>query len=101
WNGKYSPEQLSELDDLEGRGAERFLTWFAFDYVLGDGRTLVERLAAGEAGLSAGEGGAPELTDDEARLLAGWTSARLRPYVAESVLKGQGMQVKELIDAAE
>ena len=115
WNGKYSPEQLPELDDLEGRGAERFLTWFAFDYALDDGRTLVERVAAGEPGLPLdqrfpspsrggsreGDKGAPELTDDEARLLAGWTSVRLRPYVAESVLKGQGMQVEELIDAAE
>src|SRR5688572_15887564 len=36
WNGKYSSEQLAELDDLEGRGAERFLTWFAFDYALDD-----------------------------------------------------------------
>jgi hypothetical protein len=95
WEGKYSPDQLPELDDLEGRGAERFLTWFAFDYVHDDGRTLVERLAAGE-----GDGAALELTDDEAGLLAGWTSARLRPYVAESVLKGQGMHVNELIDAA-
>ncbi len=62
WSGKYSPEQLAELDDLEDRGAERFLTWFAFDYPLEDGRTLVERLAAGEAG---------DLTfsDDETRLL--------------------------------
>src|SRR5690242_6823389 len=29
WNGKYTVEQLGELDDLEQRGAERFLTWFA------------------------------------------------------------------------
>src|SRR5215211_2679831 len=32
WNGKYSLDQLEALDNLEGRGAERFLTWFAFDY---------------------------------------------------------------------
>src|ERR1043165_3334132 len=42
WDGKYAAEQLVELDDLEDRGAERFLTWFAFDYVLDDERTLVE-----------------------------------------------------------
>ena len=24
WDGKYTPEQLDELDDLEGRGGERF-----------------------------------------------------------------------------
>src|SRR6266536_4250555 len=46
WDSKYTPEQLEELDDLEGRGGERFLTWFAFDYPLDDGRTLVEQLAA-------------------------------------------------------
>ena len=34
WDGKYTAAQLQELDDLEGRGGERFLTWFAFDYPL-------------------------------------------------------------------
>ena len=92
WNGKYSAEQLSELDDLEERGADRFLTWFAFDYPLDDGRTLVERLAAGE--------GALDLSDDEARLLTDWAAVRLRPYAVESVLKGQGMHVEDLLDQA-
>ena len=41
WQEKYTPDQLSELDDLEDRGADRFLTWFAFDYRLDDGHTLV------------------------------------------------------------
>jgi hypothetical protein len=90
WNGKYGPEQLSELDDLEDRGADRFLTWFAFDYRLDGGSTLVERLAAGEGTL--------ELTDEETQLLPAWAGARLRPYTAESVLKGQGMQVRDLLD---
>ncbi len=90
WDGKYTPEQLAELDDLEDRGAERFLTWMAFDYPLDDGRTLVERLAAGE--------GALELSPDEARVLAGWAGVRLRPYVAESALKGQSLVVKDLLD---
>ena len=98
WDSKYTPEQLEQLDDLEGRGGERFLTWFAFDYPLDDGRTLVEQLAAGDAGLDGDADDAPALTDDEARLLRDWAAVRLRPYVAQSVLKGQGMQVSDLLD---
>jgi SEC-C motif len=90
WDGKYTVEQLTELDDLEDRGAERFLTWFAFDYPLEDGRTLVERLAAGEGTLA--------LNDDETRLLQGWGAVHLRPYVVENVLKGQSMHVHDLLD---
>lgn len=90
WDGKYTPEQLSELDDLEDRGADRFLTWLAFDYPLDDGRTLVERLTAGE--------GALELSPDEERVLKGWGGVRLRPYLAESALKGQSLVVKDLLD---
>jgi hypothetical protein len=93
WNGKYAAEQLDDLDDLEGRGAERFLTWFAFDYPLAEGRTLIERLAAGEGEL--------EMTDEEARLLEQWVPARLRPYAVLSVAKGQGMRVRDLLDEAE
>jgi hypothetical protein len=105
WDGKYTPAQLEELDDLEGRGGERFLTWFAFDYPLEDGRTLVERLAAGDSSVSDADhaqaddqGDSPELTDDEARLLRDWANVRLRPYLAQSVRKGQGMQVSDLLD---
>src|SRR5215212_7757440 len=101
WDGKYTPAQLEELDDLEGRGGERFLTWFAFDYPLEDGRTLVEQLAAGDTGLSdpdPDQDAAPELTDDEAQLLRGWANVRLRPYLAQSVRKGRGMQVSDLLD---
>jgi hypothetical protein len=90
WNGKYAPDQIQDLDDLENRGGERFLTWFAFDYPLDDGRTLVELLEA-DAGL-------PDLIDEEARLLKSWTAVRLRPYVAQNVLKGQGMWVADLLD---
>jgi hypothetical protein len=98
WNGKYSIDQLAELDDLEGRGAERFLTWFAFDYLLEDGRTLVEQLAAPAA--SAGQAGdaALDLSEEEARLLGGWARARLQPYVVEDVRKGQGMRVSNLVE---
>jgi hypothetical protein len=74
------------------------LTWFAFDYLLDDGRTLVERLAAGEVAPDASTSPGQALSDDEARLLNGWTTARLRPYLAESVLKGQGMRVREMLD---
>jgi SEC-C motif len=93
WNGKYNAEQLVELDDLEDRGAERFLTWFAFDYPLDDGNTLVERLAAGDSA-------EPALNDDEARLIKEWPGVRLRPYTVESALKGQGMSVRDLLDEA-
>ena len=98
WDGKYTLDQLAELDDLEGRGAERFLTWFAFDFPLDDGRTLVEQLAARSA--EAGEASEPELelSPEEARLLAGWTSARLQPYIVEGVRKGQGMHVANLVE---
>ena len=105
WDGKYTAAELDELDELEGRGGERFLTWFAFDYALEDGRTLVEQLAAGDAGLSdadhdhaADQAAALDLTIDEARLLRDWADVRLRPYLAQSVHKGQGMQVSDLLD---
>lgn len=98
WNEKYSFDQFQELDDLEGRGAERFLTWFAFDYLLGTGETLVGRLAASAGSQEAGAEGAAEYNAEEAQLLGGWPGVRLHPYVVDSVLKGQGMQVTELID---
>jgi hypothetical protein len=90
WNGKYTVDQMAELDELEGRGAERFMTWFAFDYPLDDGRTLVERLAAGEGEL--------DLTDEEAHLLKDWEAVRLRPYVVGGLTKGQGLHVLDLLD---
>jgi hypothetical protein len=98
WNGKYSLDQLADLDDLEGRGAERFLTWFAFDYALDDGHTLVKHLVA--PGASADEAGdtALDLSDEEARLLGGWIDVRLQPYVVESVRKGQGMRMTNLVE---
>lgn len=94
WDGKYQLDQLDELDDLEGSGAQRFMTWFAFDYQLDDGRTLVERLAAdGDDAL--------DLSDEEARLLKSWTGVRLRPYVATRVLKGQSIWSQDLFDGTE
>lgn len=90
WNGKYTAEQMSEVDELEGHGAERFLSWFAFDFPLDDGRTLVERIAAGEGEL--------ELSDAETLVAKDWGDVRLRPYVIEQTTKGQGMTVRDLLD---
>lgn len=91
WNGKYGPAQMSELDDLEDRGAERFLTWFAFDFRADRGPTLVERLIAQHA--------ADELELDayEARLLKQWTTTRLRPYIVTEVRKGKGISARDLL----
>lgn len=90
WDGKYTADQLSELDDLEDRGAERFLTWFAFDYVLDDGKTLVERLAAAPDAL--------ELSDEEQQLLPAWTDVRLRPYAVADIHAGTDFQVIDMLD---
>jgi hypothetical protein len=90
WNSKYTSEQLGELDDLEWRGADRFLTWFAFDVRLDDGQTLVERLASGK--------GTVDFTDDELRLVKDWAPVRLRPYVIERITKGQAFLVRDLLD---
>lgn len=90
WNEKYTPDQMAELDDLEGRGAERFLTWFAFDYPLDDGRTLVEQLAAGTEDFP--------LSDEEAAILRGWTPVRLHPYLIGESTKGREIAVTSLLD---
>lgn len=112
WDGKYTFDRLDELDDLEGRGAERFLVWFAFDYRPDDGPTLVERLVAGEPGAAesdtaaaegeaaVGETTALDLTEEERRLLAAWPTVHLRAYVVESIRKGQGLSVTDLVTGA-
>jgi hypothetical protein len=118
WDGKYTLDRLDELDDLEGRGAERFLVWFAFDYRPDGGRTLVERLVAGAAEGDApaadgaagaaegdvpaadGEAGELELTDDERKLLAAWPAVHLRAYVVESIRKGQGLSATDIVTGA-
>lgn len=89
WQGKYTVEQLSELDSLEDRGAERFLTWFAFDVRNEHGRTLVDELADSESF---------ETDPAERQLLEQWRSVRLRPYVVVEVQKGQGVTVHDLLD---
>jgi hypothetical protein len=89
WQGKYAVEQLQELDSLEDRGAERFLTWLAFDVRDEGGRTLVDELAASDSF---------EADPAERRLLEQWRAVRLRPYVVVEVQKGQGVAVHDLLD---
>lgn len=89
WEGKYQLEQLADLDALEDRGAERFLTWFAFDVRQPAGQTLVAQLAATE-GFAA--------DSYEQRLLAQWQTVRLRAYVTEEIAKGQHLLVRELFE---
>jgi hypothetical protein len=91
WQGKYTPEQLAELDSLEDRGAERFLTWLAFDVRDDSGQTLVDELAASEGF---------ELDPAERQLIEPWRAVRLRPYVVDGVTKGQGVAVHDLLDGA-
>lgn len=92
WQGKYTPDQMSELDSLEDRGAERFLTWFAFDYGLDDGQTLVSQL------VQATETGGFEVDPFEARLLSTWVPVRLRPYVVVELRKGQGLTLRDMLN---
>lgn len=93
WNGKYTLDQMDDLDELEGRGAERFLTWFAFDYLQENGKTLVEHMAANTSEL--------ELTDQELQLLQDWQAVRLRPYVVDKIEKGKGMRATDMLDDQE
>jgi hypothetical protein len=89
WNGKYAPEQLAELDDLEDRGADRFLTWLAFDYRFDDGQTLVERLATDDSAL--------DLSEPERQLLPQWAGVRLRAWVVDTIRKGQDIEAHDLL----
>jgi hypothetical protein len=94
WQGKYTPDQMAELDSLEDRGAERFLTWFAFDFRQADGRTLLQQLDA------AADGGGFAVDAHERRLLSAWQPVRLRPYLVAEVRKGQGILLRDLLTAA-
>jgi hypothetical protein len=93
WEGKYTIDQLAQLDDLESRGADRFLAWLAFDYREEDGLTLVERLAADPAPLDA--------TPLDAELLASWVDVRLRPYQVVGVAKGETFTARDLLGGGE
>lgn len=90
WDGRYTLEQVTDIDDDEPRGAERFLTWVIFDFALPDGRTLVNTLADEPGDLS--------LDPQEAQLLDSWRDVRLRPYLIEDRLKGQELIGRDLLD---
>ncbi|HMQ33639.1 MAG TPA: SEC-C domain-containing protein [Chloroflexaceae bacterium] len=92
WQGKYQLDQSEALDQSEDRGAERFLTWLAFDVRRPEGTTLVEGLAADEAFAA---------DPYERRLLAAWHGVRLRPYLVAEVRKGQGVTVRDLLEGDE
>lgn len=91
WHDKYTPEQMSELDDLEDRGAERFLTWFVFDHTFDNGQTLIEKL------LQVTRHGGFEVDEFEHRLMHIWKAVRLCPYIVTEVHKGTGLTVRDLL----
>jgi len=96
WNGKYeySLEQLEKINTIEDRGAERFLTWIAFDVRQADGRTLVEQLD------DAVESGGFDVDPFERQLLTQWRQVRLRPYVVAEVRRGKGLSLRSLLGDA-
>lgn len=89
WNGRYRFEQLAELNTWEGYGADRFMTWFAFDYRQADGHTLVSRLAA-----TMDE---RDLTPLERQLLPNWIDIRLKPYRVERLHPNAGADIRNLL----
>ncbi len=93
WNGKHTVEAIEELDDLEERGSERFLTWFMFDCRNAAGRTPLERLVEDPSDL--------DLNPAEATVLPTWHDVRLRPYAVVDVQRGQGLTVRPLWNAGE
>ncbi|WP_129629719.1 YecA family protein [Candidatus Oscillochloris fontis] len=95
WQNKYPFEQMSDLDAVEDRGAERFLTWFAFDFHMNNGRTLVEQLNI------AADEGSFEVDPYERRLLEQWRTVRLRPYIVAEIRKGKGMLLRDLLGEQE
>ncbi len=100
WEGKYTVEQMADLDDLEQRGAERFLTWVAFDYLGDQAQTLVERLASSvESMTDATDATALVVDPFEQRLVRQWQHVRLQPYVTEAIYEGQGLTVRNLFTA--
>jgi hypothetical protein len=88
WNGAHAVADVQELDQLEDRGAERFLTWFVFDAANDAGQTPIERLIADPA--------AVELTEAEAQVLGQWSSVRLQPYEVTGIRKGFGLELRTL-----
>ena len=95
WQGKYSAEQMADLDQLEERGSERFLTWFAFDRPLSDGQTLVNRL------LAAADTGGFAIEPAERTLLTAWQDVRLRLYKVAERKAGASLRFVDLLDQSE
>ncbi len=93
WNAAHSVAEIAELDDLEERGSERFLSWFVFDYRGAGGPTPLEQLAGDPSDL--------DLTPAEALLLPTWAGVRLQPYPVTAVQKGRGLTVRPLWEEAE
>ncbi|NTV64402.1 MAG: SEC-C domain-containing protein [Oscillochloris sp.] len=91
WQDTYALEQISDLDGIEDRGAERFLTWFAFDFRQADGQTLVEQLNA------LADSGSFAVEPAERTLLSAWRSVRLRPYLVDQIRKGKSIQLRNLL----
>jgi hypothetical protein len=91
WQEKYTFDQMSDLDGIEDRGAERFLTWFAFDFRQDSGLTLIDQLDA------AAEIGGFEVDSYERRLLSQWRPVRMRPYVVVEVDKRRGIHLRDLL----
>ncbi len=89
WQERYQFEQLAELNEREGYGADRFMVWFAFDYVQSDGQTLVARLAAGAD--------QSNLSPLERQLLPQWVNVRLRPYRVERLHPNAGADLRDLL----
>ena len=94
WDGRYTMADMAELDDKEDHGADRFLTWVAFDALDEQGATLVERIAADPPAEL-------ELDEYERELLPTWTATRLRPYQIAEVVKGQGVRVRDMLSQDE
>ncbi len=93
WNNQHTVDEIEKLDDVEERGAERFLTWFMFDHANTQGQTPVQQLADDPAAL--------DLTPTEAAMLPTWSDVRLRPYEITGILPNSGFMAKTLWDDAE
>jgi hypothetical protein len=93
WNGRHTVEAIEDLDDLEERGSERFLTWFVFNHRGAGDLTPLERLAQAPDDL--------ELTPAETTLLPTWTDVHFQPYAITAVQRGLGLTVRPLWEERE
>ena len=93
WNGRHTVEAIEDLDDLEERGSERFLTWFVFNHRGAGGLTPLERLAQDPDDL--------DLTPAETTLLPTWTDVHFQPHAITAVQRGLGLTVWPLWEERE